>query len=292
MTRPDLDHIVPGILFRRDPIAPEVPLVFDSPHSGATYPQDFGYACPLDTLRMAEDAFVDELFGAAPEHGAALIGALFPRSYLDPNRDIADIDEALLDEPWPGMLNPTEKTRLGLGLVRRLAKPDMPVYARKLAVAEMQARILTYYEPYHAELQRVVDRLHGKFGVVWHINCHSMPAHGSKMSSDPGRRRADFVLGDRDGTTCAPELTDFVARVLKGRGYAVAVNDPYKGVELVRRHGRPAENRHSLQIEINRRLYMDERRLEKSHHFAQLAGDVDHLIKALAHFAQPRKVCE
>jgi N-formylglutamate amidohydrolase len=287
-----MDRLVPGVFFRRDPIAPEIPLIFDSPHSGTEYPADFRYACPLEILRRAEDTWVDELYAAAPAHGATLIGALFPRSYLDANRHPADIDEALLDAPWPGEVRPSEKTKRGQGLVRRFARPGLRVYDRKLGVAEMQHRIGTYYEPYHAALQEAADRLHAKFGVVWHINCHSMPERGNEMSSDPGALRADFVLGDRDGTTCDGTLTDFVRRILTGRGYEVKVNDPYKGVELVCRHGRPAENRHSLQIEVNRRLYMDEKRIVKSDNFANLAADIAHLIEALASFAGGSRVEE
>ncbi len=281
-----MNQLVPGVVFRRDPTAPEVPLVFDSPHSGTEYPEDFRFACPLAVLRTNEDTHVDDLYGAAPEHGASLIGALFPRSYIDVNRSPTDIDEALLDAPWPGELDPGEKTRLGMWLVRRLAKPDLPVYDRKLTVAEMQQRIATYYEPYHAMLRSALDRLHRKFGAVWLVNCHSMPARGSRMSSDgPDAVRADFVLGDRDGTTCAPELTDFVARLLRGRGYSVKINDPYKGVEIVRRHGRPGEGRHALQIEVNRALYMDEKTLARSERYAALKADLTHLIAALASFA-------
>jgi N-formylglutamate deformylase len=275
--------LVPGILFRRDPVAPEVPLVFDSPHSGTQYPADFGYACPLDILRTAEDTHIEDLYGAAPEHGATLLGALFPRSYVDVNRDAGDIDEALLDAKWPGVINPSEKTRLGMGLVRRLAKPNLAVYARKLSVAEIERRVARCYQPYHAMLQEICDRLHGKFGTVTLINCHSMPARGSAMSSDgPSALRADFVLGDRDGTTCAPGLTDFVARLLAGRGYSVKINDPYKGVEIVRRHGVPAAGRHALQIEVKRSLYMDERTLLANDHYATLKADLGHLIEGLA----------
>jgi N-formylglutamate amidohydrolase len=285
--------LVPGILFRRDPVAPEVPLVFDSPHSGSEYPADFGYACPLDVLRTAEDAHVDDLYGAAPEHGATLLGALFPRSYLDVNRDAGDIDETLLDAKWPSAMNPGEKSRLGMGLVRRLAKPNLPVYARKLTVAEMEGRIARCYRPYHAMLQGICDRLHGKFGAVTLIDCHSMPARGSAMSSDgPNALRADFVLGDRDGTTCSAELTDFVARLLVGRGYSVKVNDPYKGVEIVRRHGIPAAGRHALQIEVNRSLYMDEKTLVPNDNYAVLKADLGHLIEGLASFTGAARVQE
>ncbi|MBV9521416.1 MAG: N-formylglutamate amidohydrolase [Alphaproteobacteria bacterium] len=285
--------LIPGVLFRRDPVAPEVPLVFDSPHSGTEYPADFRYACPLEVLRTNEDTYVADLFDAAPSHGASLLGALFPRSYIDVNRSVLDIDEALLDAPWPGKLDPGEKTRLGMGLVRRLAKPDLPVYDRELSVGEMRDRIGRCYEPYHAMLHGMVDRLHRKFGGVWLVNCHSMPARGSRMSSDgPDAVRADFVLGDRDGTTCAPEMTDFASRLLKGRGYTVKINDPYKGVEIVRRHGLPEENRHALQVEINRALYMDERTLAKNDHYQRLKSDLGHLIAALASFTGAARVQE
>ena len=288
-----MDELIPGILFRRDAVAPEVPLVFDSPHSGSEYPDDFGYSCPLDILRTAEDAHIEDLYGAAPEHGATLLAALFPRSYLDVNRDIADIDQDLLDAPWPEPITPGEKTRLGMGLVRRLAKANLPVYSRKLSVAEMARRIARCHEPYHAMLQGICDRLHRKFSVVWLINCHSMPARGSAMSSDGlGAVRADFVLGDRDGTTCAPELTDFVARLLTGRGYKVKINDPYKGVEIVRRHGIPAKRRHALQIEVNRTLYMEEKTLTRNGHYGILKADLTHLIAGLVSFTGAARVQE
>jgi N-formylglutamate amidohydrolase len=277
---------------RRDPDAPEVPLVFDSPHSGTIYPDDFRFACPLPLLRMAEDTHVDELYGAAPRFGATLLAARFPRSYIDVNRALVDIDPVLLDGAWPELLEPGEKTRLGMGLIRRLARPGMPVYDRKLSVAEVQARIERCYRPYHAALDEVCDRLHRKFGVVRYIDCHSMPSEGNAMSADPGARRADFVLGDRDGTTCEPALTEFVARVLRGRGYSVKINDPYKGVELVRRHGRPAESRYALQIEVNRALYMDERTQAKTEGFERLKADVTHLIEALADISGRMRVQE
>src|SRR5581483_3816834 len=166
-------------------------------HSGVHYPEDFDYACPLAVLRTAEDTFVDELYGAAPGEGATLLAAHFPRSYIDANRHVADIDQAVLDAPWPGAVIPGEKTRLGMGLVRRLAVPKLPVYGRKLRVDEVRARIARYYEPYHAELASVADRLHQRFGGVWHVNCHSMKSVSNAMASEgAGVARADFVLGD------------------------------------------------------------------------------------------------
>jgi N-formylglutamate amidohydrolase len=277
---------IPGVLWRHDPEAAEVPLVFDSPHSGSYYPDDFGFTCHFETLRRAEDTYVDELYAAAPEHGATLIGALFPRSYIDPNRGVQDIDEALIDGRWPTPLKPSQNTRAGLGLVRRIARPSTPIYDRKLSVDEVMARIERCHTPYHRVLDEACDRLHAKFGAVWHINCHSMP---SKRSARDIGRPADFVLGDRDGTTCAKEFTDFVARVLRRRGYDVRINEVYKGVEIVKRQGRPAARRHSLQIEVDRALYMDQKTLEKNSNFDQLRADITHLIEQLGYFSRERR---
>jgi N-formylglutamate amidohydrolase len=273
---------IPGVLWRRDPQAAEVPLVFDSPHSGSYYPDDFCFCCPLDVLRTAEDTYVDELYAAAPQFGATLLAAIFPRSYLDTNRAVDDLDTTLIDGPWPSPLRPSHKTRAGLGLVRRVARTGTPIYDRKLTVAEIIARVERYHTPYHQELDAACARLRRKFGVIWHVNCHSMP---SQRSAKKGGHCADFVLGDRDGTTCEPEFTDFVARVLRGLGYTVRINEVYKGVEIVKRQGRPAERRHSLQIEVDRALYMDQKTLEKTSHFVRLQADITHLIEALRGFA-------
>jgi N-formylglutamate amidohydrolase len=263
-----------------------VPVVFDSPHSGVAYPADFDHAAPRDQVRTAEDTYVDELYAAAPAHGAALLCALFPRSYIDPNRAETDLDVGLIDGAWPHAAEPGPKTRLGMGLVRSMAVPDLPMYARKLSVAEVERRIADYYRPYHEALRRALDDAHRRFGVAWHLNCHSMPHLATTMSPDPaGTPRADFVLGDRGGTTCDHEFTTAVAQALTGMGYEVKINDPYQGVELVRRYSDPAHARHSLQIEVNRRLYMDETTFEKTDGFAKLQRDITHLIQEIRRYA-------
>jgi len=273
---------------QHEPGGQPIPLVLDSPHSGTAYPDDFDHLPPRDIVRQAEDTHVEALYAAAPAIGATLIEALFPRAYIDPNRHRSDIDAELLADAWTEPITPSRKTELGIGLVWRLAHGGVPMYARKLAAAEVRRRITDFYDPYHACVSAALDRRHAAFGAVWHINCHSMPAVGDVMSEDPGRARADFVLGDRDGSTCAPEFTAFVARTLTGLGYDVAINDPYKGVELVRMHGRPAERRHSLQVEINRRLYMDESTLARHSGFATLQSNLERLLQSLRQFVIDR----
>jgi N-formylglutamate amidohydrolase len=270
----------------RAPSATPIPLVFDSPHSGTEYPADFGFAAPFAALRTCEDTHVDALFGAAPEHGATLLAARFPRSYIDVNRALDDLDPELLAEPWPARLAPGEKTRLGIGLIRRFAKPDVPVYDRKLPVAEVRARIENYYLRYHDALARIIDDLHGRFGGVWHIDCHSMQSTGTSMTPDGARVRPDFVIGDRDGSTCSPVFTDLVVSALRGRGYHVTVNDPYKGAEIVRRYADPPTRRHCLQIEVNRKLYMDEVTRERDPGFEQLRADLSDLVALVANWVR------
>ncbi len=279
---------VDGVLARYEPAQPAMllPLIFDSPHSGRAYPQDFNHAAPRALLRRAEDAFVDDLYETAPLHGAVFLKALFPRSYIDPNRHEDEIDPTIMEEDWPNPVLRTEKAEMGLGLVRRLIKGNVEIYDRPLSVAEVKARIDRFHQPYLLELEGLAARACREFGAVWHINCHSMRATGRKH----GQRiaRADFVLGDRDGTTCEPGFTALVAKTLRGMGYQVALNDPFKGAELVRRIGRPAQHRHSLQIEVNRGLYMDEDRIERSEGFGRLHADIDGLIVAIADYVRQR----
>jgi N-formylglutamate amidohydrolase len=274
---------------RQEPAGTRVPVVLDSPHSGTEYPADFGAALPLAALRQAEDAFVDELYASGPRLGATLIAARFPRSYIDPNRSVLDVDTSLLDSPWPGPAAASRKTQLGIGLIWRILDTGEPIYSRKLSVDEVRRRITDYHQPYQKAVKDALDATHAHFGSVWHLNCHSMPAVSSVISEEgPGKPRADFVLGDRDGTTCEPEFTTFVARFLADMGYEVKVNDPYKGVELVRAFSDPADGRHSLQVELNRRLYLDERTGQKTPGFARLARDIERLVKAVCDYAAER----
>lgn len=261
-------------------------LVLDSPHSGVNYPEDFGHACDPQSLRRAEDTHVEKLYDFAPALGAAWIEALFPRSYLDVNRNTTEVDVSLFDDPWP---DPVEtdaralaKVRLGKGLVWRITDEGVPIYGRKLAVAEVRSRIERCWRPYHEAVRAAVEAAQGRHGFCIHLNCHSMPAVASAYATDfPGLVHADFVIGDRDGTSADPALSRLICGHLRERGYSVEYNHPYKGVELVRRHGDPARHRHSVQVEINRRLYMDEQTLEPHEGFEPLKRDLQSLIELL-----------
>lgn len=280
-----MPFLIPDVVERLDPQDPVVPVVFDSPHSGNVYPDDFGHSLAMEKVRRSEDAFIDDLYRWAPSRGAVLVRALFPRSYIDPNRAPDDIDPGMLASAWPRPVKPGPKSSLGVGLIPS-REPGGLMYRRKLSVEEVQRRIDYYWRRYHEVVQNALDECHGRFGAVWHLNCHSMPAMSTEVSPEgPGVPRPDICLGDRDGTTCDPHFTAAVAEAFRKFGYQVTVNDPYKGVELVHRYSDPGNGRHSLQIEINRALYMDEDRIEKNGGFAAMEKNVAAVIGTICEFA-------
>jgi N-formylglutamate amidohydrolase len=261
---------------------PAAPLVLDSPHSGHDFPADFDAIVGEAELRESEDCYVDELYAAAGELGVPLLAASFPRTYLDPNRHAGDVDLELIEGPWPWEYRPSGKARIGKSLIWRTLEDGRPIYSSKLRPDTVRGRIERFHAPYHQSLRDLLDNTFKKHGRVYHLNCHSMRAVAGKQSDDgPGAVRADFVLGDRDGTTCEARFTEFVRATLAGMGYSVKVNDPYKGVELVRAYSDPKGGRHSLQIEINKRLYLDDGTLRKSIGFSRLQRNLGELLGAL-----------
>ena len=273
----------------RMPEGTALPLVLDSPHSGTQYPADFGHKVPLARLRHGEDTHVDALWADAPAHGATLIAADFPRTYIDANRALADLDPAMLAGPWEQPLMPSEKSRLGVGLVWSRLDAATPMYDRLLTPAEVRGRIERCWKPYHAALQSAIDAAARDFGAVWHLNLHSMPNNAyERLGKTAPHPLADFVLGDRDGTTCEPEFVALIEDTLRAQGYSVARNDPYKGVELIARIGQPAMRRHSLQIEIRRPIYMDEATREPNGGFAELRANLSALTREIAAYVRRR----
>ena len=271
-----------NVLIVHEPRVALRPLVLDSPHSGQQMPPDFGSVRTVEELREGEDCFIDEMYLPATARGVPLLAALFPRTYLDVNRHAGDVDLELLDEPWPHAYQPSGKGSIGKSLVWRTLDDGRPIYDQRLAAQAVRHRIEHFHRPYHEQLRRLLDTAHAQFGRVYHINCHSMgPLSSLLIEGVKGEPRADFVLGDRDGTTCAPEFTAFVREHLTARGYDVKVNDPFKGVELVRAYADPAAGRHSLQLEVNKRLYMDTSTLRKTSGFATLQAHLMQLIDSV-----------
>ena len=282
MGRMDHPASSPPILLH-SPAAQTVPLVFASGHSGRDYPDSFLAAARLDEsrLRRSEDTFVDELFGDAPALGIPLLCATFPRSYCDPNRERWELDPAMFDDPLPPWVNTTSaRVSAGLGTIARVVSSGEPIYRGKLRWEDAAGRVRLCWDPYHRALASLLADTHRQFGRVLLVDCHSMPP-----LSGPGAPGPDVVLGDAHGTACVPAVTRAVEDLLAGAGYHVRRNDPYSGGYVTRHYGRPRERVHVLQIEVARRLYMDETRLAKHGKFDAVRSDMARLMASLARTA-------
>ena len=202
---------------------------------------------------------------------------------MDVNRAIDDIDPQIIDGTWPEEINPSARSQAGIGLIWRLARPGIPIYDKPLSIEEIKARIAKSYTKYHLALEKTIQRAHYNYGQVWHINCHSMPAKSAYPKRPIGIAgqkpvAVDFCLGNRDGTSCSLDFTREIRKFLQGLGYTVTLNDPFRGVEIIKRHGDPLRGQNSLQIEINRALYMNEETREKNSNYNTLKADIDKLI--------------
>lgn len=265
-----------------EPAEWRAPIIFNSPHSGAVYPEAFLSASRIDlpTLRRSEDSFMDELVADLSARGFATVRVNFPRSYVDVNREPYELDPRMFCGRLPSFAN-TRSMRVagGLGTIPRVVGDGQEIYRARLSVDDALSRIETLYKPYHRALRRLIAKIHHAFGAVMVVDCHSMPSIG--VSRDEPRR-PDMVIGDRYGTSCASLLADTVEDTMGGLGYSVGRNKPYAGGFITEHYGNPASGLHVIQIELNRAVYMDERRREKGPRFAQVASDFAVLAEMLA----------
>jgi N-formylglutamate amidohydrolase len=258
------------------------PLVCNSPHSGTVYPAEFLAAARLDpfTLRRTEDTLADQLFIHAADIGAPLMRARFPRCYLDVNREPYELDPRMFEGRLPALAN-TRSIRVagGLGTIPRLVGEGQEIYARRLSVDEAMTRIETIYKPYHRALHGLMMRARRHFGMCVLIDCHSMPS-SARATENPGG--ADFVIGDRYGTSCSPGITDAVSRELEKMGYTVSRNKPYAGGFNTEHYGNPGAGSHAIQIEVSRALYLNEATLEPNEGFVRTQQALRRVLAALA----------
>ncbi|MCH8620530.1 N-formylglutamate amidohydrolase [Undibacterium sp. TS12] len=259
-----------------------VALIMDSPNSGATYPDDFGYTCRLEDLCSEEDTHVDKLWSVAPSLGVTLLAANAPRSYIDCNCSLTDVDCETNDNRCGVSVHQADLTDMRHGVVWRNLSGGSPIYSVKLSPLAVRSRIESYYLPYHDALRKTIKSLRRKHGVVWHLNLHSVTAneHG-RFGTASNKPLTDFVLDDCDGTSCAYQFTKIVTKLLRELGYTVSINKPGNLTEIVTRHGRPRQKRHSLQVGVRRNLYMDERTREPNAGFELLRADLALVTKSL-----------
>ena len=274
-----------GVIDLRLPARQTAPLIFASPHSGTHYDPAFIANSRLDerNLRRSEDSFVDEIFAGAPDGGAPLLCALYPRAYLDPNREPYELDPEMFTEPLPSHVKSrSDRVRAGFGTIARLVASGAEIYAAKMPYAEAERRIDELYRPYHRALEGLIEATLRDFGAAFLLDCHSMPSVGGPTDRDRGTPRPDIVLGDRFGASCEPRVIETAERILVGLGFSVRRNEPYAGAFTTAHYGQPGKRVHAIQIEVNRRLYMNEATVARSPDLPGLQQKMNRFIRAMA----------
>lgn len=257
-------------------------VVFASPHSGRRYPASFLRKAVLNEhdIRSSEDAFVDELFGVAVQHGAPLLLAQAPRAYLDLNRASEELDPALIDGVRRVAHNP--RVASGLGVIPRVVSNGRAIYRGKLTIHEAHQRITEVWRPYHDTLQTLLDEARASFGEAILIDCHSMPCEALENVGPPGAALPDIVLGDRFGASAASSVVEQIEAAFANAGFKVARNMPFAGAYICQHYGRPSRRQHAVQIEINRSLYMNEKTILPNSNFTAFRAAMDIIVAELA----------
>ncbi|NCG09689.1 MAG: N-formylglutamate amidohydrolase [Alphaproteobacteria bacterium] len=232
-----------------------------SPHSGHYYPRDFILKSKLDSqqLRLSEDMHIDALLADAPQAGASLLSATYPRAYVDLNREPYELDASMFSDPLPDYVN-KDSTRVlgGLGTIAKIVTERLEIYDRPLVFSEAEQRIEKIYFPFHTCLKQQIETARDFWGKAYLLDVHSMPSNAVRKYKGGKSGSVDFVLGNRHGRSCDADIYDVVYDFLTDAGYYVEKNKPYAGGYITEHYGNPSEGFHTLQLEVNRKLYMNE----------------------------------
>ena len=257
-------------------------VVFNSPHSGNVYPDALVARSRLSpmALRASEDALVDRLFAPAPEFGAPLLAATAPRAWVDLNRGPGEFDPALIEDVESAGLN--QRIAAGLGVIPRIVAEGTPIYHGKIPRAEAEARIRAVHAPYHRTLEALLMRARDRFGMAILFDCHSMPSEALRAAPRVRGRLPEIVLGDRFGAAAARDIIAQTQEAFERQGFIVARNAPFAGGYITQRYGRPSRGLHAIQIEIDRALYLDKRRMAPGPGYDDFARRLGGVIADLA----------
>lgn len=231
------------------------PLIVSVPHAGTTIPDEAKLSFTKTEFHFLNsdcDWYVDKLFDFVPELGVTLLTTDIGRYVIDLNRDAGEIDASFMEGA------PLTKNPKNLGLVSHKTIKGEKLLKKPITQKELNDRIQKYYRPFHDQLENLIAQTKKQFGFCIHIDAHSMPSKGELAHSDAGQERKDIVLGDRFGKSCSPLLTELVEQHFIKAGLSVSRNIPYAGGFITQNYGKPAQNVHTLQIEHNRKLYMNE----------------------------------
>jgi N-formylglutamate amidohydrolase len=231
------------------PARAELPVLLSVPHSGRDYP-DWLIAMASGgrgALTTLEDPLVDRLVWRALQRGVAAVIARAPRAEVDCNRAEDDVDPAVVAGGRHRRVS--ARARGGLGIVPGRTQHHGYLWRRSIGSHQLEQRLDQAHRPYHGLIEDHLDALVERFGCALLLDCHSMPP--------PANATPAIVIGDCHGRSAAHWVSAEAARLVRAAGFGVALNDPFAGGHIVEHHGAPMRGVHALQVEIDRRCYLD-----------------------------------
>ncbi|HXX69999.1 MAG TPA: N-formylglutamate amidohydrolase [Polyangiaceae bacterium] len=271
---------------RVDPVGPETPVIVEIPHAGLELAPPFLEPLAASARSIARDAdlYVDMLYADAPAEGATLLVARTSRYVIDLNRSEGDVDSEVVEGGRVDL-------RMHHGLIWRSTSDGERALTRRLTATELNERLELVWRPYHRELAAIVERKRARFGLAIVLAAHSMPSiergllTSGRDSSCPAEQRADVVPGSRGRKSAAAPFISAIEAHAVGIGWTVRHDDPYAGGFTTQHYGRPADDVHAIQVELARRLYLDEATLRPSPHFDSVRDWCRRLVGILGRVA-------
>jgi N-formylglutamate amidohydrolase len=258
----------------------DVPVLISVPHAGRDYPEWLIAMCKggAQALHALEDPLVDELVEGAIGKGIGAVVAQAPRAAVDCNRAEDEIDPTVVRSgPIPAL---SPRARGGLGIVPGRTATHGTLWRQPIGGHELEERLTQAHRPFHRAIDEALLRLLDRFGCALLLDCHSMPPPDSGPS---------VIIGDRYGQSAAPWVTTEAVKVVASMGFRAGVNQPFAGGHVVQRHGAPSRGVHALQIEIDRRCYLQPHSARRGTGFAKSARLFEELAMRLgAHLIDRR----
>lgn len=263
---------------------PKFPMVLSSPHAGRLFPQEFLANSVLTghELRISEDCFVTELVRPASDEGIPLLSLNLPRTFVDVNRDKIELDDTMFfNAPKTTDIN-SRRCRVGLGVLHRVVYQNKNIYDGLLNYDEAKERLKNVYDPYHKRLKQLVDKCVRKFGFCLLLDCHSMPSIICNIMNET--KPLDFCVCNLFDESCPHEMSQTLFDGMEKGGFRGEFNRPYAGAFITFNYCQPRKNIYTLQIEVNRGLYMDEQSYQKKPNFQDISRHISQAVVELGHF--------
>jgi N-formylglutamate amidohydrolase len=265
----------------RNCVHPSVPILLSVPHAGRDYPRSVydQLRLPPAALTRLEDRYADYLARDAIKSGIPTIIALRSRAWMDLNREACDMDqEMLVLADRDPRIRPGSKVRGGLGLIPRRLAGAGDIWRRQFTNVEVAERLVGYHTPYHQNIATILTKMQAQFGGAILLDLHSMPPLGTSFGGSP----AHFVVGDLFGKSAGGWVSELLVTRIKQAGYHCQLNHPYSGDYALRRHASTRQNIHTLQLEVDRALYLDAALQQPGVGLAKIARLIAEICHALA----------